>query len=86
MVKQTTNQYRQTIIRKWVTNNTFYDDTEVLLTEPLIKMILKRAWLGEGGNVPRPSLLHAMEGLSPFLMLDLSEDEVASINEEADLI
>ena len=27
-----------------------------------------------------------MEGLSPFLMLDLSEDKVVSINDEADLI
>ena len=27
-----------------------------------------------------------MEGLSPFLMLDLSEDEVAAINDEADLL
>ena len=86
MVKHTTDQYRQTIIRKWVTNNTFYDDAEVPLTEPLLKMIMKRAWVGKGGNVSRPSLLHAMEGISPFLMLDLSEDEVASINDEADLI
>ena len=43
MVKHTTDQYRQTIIRKWVTNNTFYDDAEVPLTEPPLKMIMKRA-------------------------------------------
>ena len=29
MVKHTTDQYRQTIIRKWVTNNNFYDDAEI---------------------------------------------------------
>ena len=34
----------------------------------------------------RPYLLHAMEGLSPFLMQDLLEDEVAAINDEVDLI
>ena len=31
-------------------------------------------------------LLHAMEGLSPFTMLDLSEDEVDLMNNEEDLI
>ena len=66
--------------------NTFYDDVEVHLTEPLLKMVQKRAWLGKDGNVSRPSLLHVMEGLSPILMLDLSEDEATSINDEADLI
>ena len=49
-------------------------------------MVQKRAWVDKGGNVTRPSLLHTMEGLLPFLMLDLSEDEVAAINDENDLI
>ena len=49
-------------------------------------MVQKRAWVGKGDNVTRPSLLHAMEGLSPFLMLDLLEDDIAAINDEADLI
>ena len=86
MVKNTTDAYRQTIIRKWIATTTYYEDAEVPLTEPLLKMVLKRAWVGKDGNVTRPSLLHAMEGLSPFMMLDLSEDEVAVINDEADLI
>ena len=34
----------------------------------------------------RPSLLHDMYGLSPFTMLDLSEDEVAMMNNEDYLI
>ena len=33
-----------------------------------------------------PSLLHAMEGLSPFTMLDLSEDKEVLLNNEHDLI
>ena len=34
----------------------------------------------------RPSLLYAMDGLSPFTTLDLSKDEVAMLNNEDDLI
>ena len=49
-------------------------------------MILKRAWAGKDGNIVRPSLVNAMEGLSPFAMLDLDEDEVASLNNKEDLI
>jgi len=63
-----------------------YNDAEPPLTEPLIKMILKRAWVRKGGNVSGPSLLHAMEGLFLFLMLDLSEDKVTTINDKVDLI
>ena len=63
-----------------------YEDADVPITAPLLKKILKRNWIGKDGNVSRPSLAHAMEGLSPFLMLDLSEDQVAAINDEADLL
>ena len=49
-------------------------------------MIIKRAWTRKNGNINRPSLLHAMERFSPFIMLDLSEDEVALLNNEDDLI
>ena len=86
MMKHISDQYRKTIIRKQIANNTHYDDVDVPLTEPLLKMVQKRAWASKDGNVTSPSFLRAMEGLSPFLMLDLSEDEVAAINDEADLI
>jgi len=55
-------------------------------TAPLIKMVQKIMWVEKEGNASRPSVMHAMDGLSPFFMLDLSEDEVASINDEADLL
>jgi hypothetical protein len=38
------------------------------------------------GNINRPSLLHAADGLSPFLVLDLDEDEVAQINDDSDVL
>ena len=67
-------------------SNTFYDDSNVPLTAPLMKMIIKRAWTGNDGNMNRPSLLHAMDGMSLFTMIDLSEDEVAMLNNEDNLI
>lgn len=43
-------------------------------------------WVGKDGNINQPSLVHTMEGLSPFTVLNLNEDEVAQINDENDLL
>ena len=67
-------------------SNTFYDDSNVPLTSPFLKMIIKRSWTGKDGNINRPSLLYDMEGLSPFTILDISEDTVALLNNEDDII
>ena len=66
--------------------NVFYNNADVPLTSSLLKMVIKRAWTGKDGNVTQPSLVHAMEGLSPFLMLDMSENKVAQLNDKEDLI
>ena len=84
--KGTSEQYKLTNIQKYIMATAFYDDSDMSLPSPLLKMILNRAWTGKEGNVTRPSLLHAMEGLSPFTMLDLNADEVALLNSEEDLI
>ena len=62
----------------------FYNDAEVPLSTPLLKMALKRNWIGKDGNVAKPSLTYAAEGLSPFLCLDMDEETVARINADAD--
>jgi hypothetical protein len=82
--KGTSEQYKLTIIRKHIMSHTRYEDAEIPLTAPLLKMALKRNWTGKDGNIKRPSLLHAADGISPFLVLDLDEDEVATINEDAE--
>ena len=84
--KGTRKHYKSIIIQKFVMSNTFYDDSDVTPTAPLLNMIVKRSWNGKDGNLNRPPLLHAMDGLSPFTMLDLSEDEVTLLNNEEDLI
>ena len=81
-----TDNFRNTIIGKHIRENYHYDDAEVPLTNSLIKMIIKRNWRGKEGNVIRPSLINASEGLSPFALADLSEDEVATINDDDDAL
>ena len=82
----TSEQYQLTIIRKWLMTATFFDDADLPLTTTLLKTIRKRAWTGRDGNVTRPSLINALEGLSPFAMMDMDEDAVATFNDEAALL
>ena len=84
--KGTTEQYQLTIIRKWVMTHVYYDDADIPLTTALLKGIRKRAWAGKDGNITRPSLVNAMDGLSPFTMMDMDEDVVAAYNDEDALL
>lgn len=45
-------------------------------------MAIKWNWTGKEGNINAPSFMNSNEGLSPFLMVDMNEDEVAEINDE----
>ena len=47
---------------------------------------MKHAWTSKDGNVNRLSVVHSMEGLSPFTMLYMDEDKVAIMNNEEDLV
>ena len=67
-------------------NNYYYEDTDVPLTSSLLKLIMKRAWIRKYENINRLSLIHAMEFLSPFAMLDLPKDKEERLNNEDDLI
>jgi hypothetical protein len=80
------DSYKNTIIRKHIMNNFRYEDAEVQVTNSILKMAAKRNWAGKESNINRPSFAHASEGLSPFLMLDLSVDEVADINDDDDAL
>jgi hypothetical protein len=84
--KGMTDSFRMRIIRKHIMLHQKYDDAEIPITATLLKNINKRNWLGKDGNIKRPSLLNASEGLSPFIVLDLDEDEVARINDTEDAL
>jgi len=85
-VKSTSESYQLTIIRKCLLSKYYYDDVNIPLTAPLLKMIHKRARTGKDGHTKRPSLVNAMEGLSPFAMFDIDADAVALFNDEDTLI
>ena len=74
------------IVQKYIIANTIFEDADVPMTTQLLKMIMKRSWTRKYGNINRLSLVHSMDGLSPFTMLDLNEDEVALLNDEQDLL
>ena len=84
--KATQDAFKNLIIRKNIETNTLYEDADVPLTAQLIKMVNKRNWCGKESNSKRPSLLNATEGLSPFIVLDLDEDQVAILNYNDDAI
>ena len=84
--KKGKESFKLTIIKRQITNEFFYDDAKVPLTAPLVKMALKHNWSGKEGNFSRPSLANAAEGLSPFAVLELTEDEVANINAKYDAL
>ena len=62
-----------------------FDDAEVPLYPALVKTVLKRNWAASDLGT-RAAFVNAMKGLSPFGMLDLTEDEVADMHDlEGDL-
>ncbi len=84
--KNMTDTFRLQIIRDAISSTSYYDDADVPLTSMLLKMIGKRSWTGKEGNIKKPSLTHAMEGLSPFICAAIDEDEVAKINSHDELL
>ena len=69
-----------TIIWKHIMITTHYDDAEVPLSAPLIKMDIKRNWVVKDRNITCPLLVNATNGLSPFIVLYMMEYQVAYIN------
>ena len=59
----------------------FYDDAEVPMYPALAKMILKRDWTA-GDIGKRAAYVNATKGLSPFAMMDLTEEDVALMRED----
>ena len=76
--KKLSDHCKCNLITEAISNKVRYRDAEVQCTPELFKMIKKRDWMG-GDNSKRPLFGNAMKGLSPFSMLDLSEDEVSDL-------
>ena len=75
-----------TIIWKHIMTTTHYDDAEIPLSAPQYKTDTNRNWVGKYSNINLPSLINATNGISPFLVLDLTEYQVASTNKDNDAL
>ena len=67
-------------------NKHYFDDAELQVTGSIIKMVVERAWLGNEGNYQRPNYFTAMEGISPFALKAYTDDEVAQLNQEDEML
>ena len=74
------------IVQKYIMENIFFEDADVPMTSQTLKMIMKRLWTSKYVNIDRPFLVHAMEGMSPFTMLDLNEYDLVLLNDKQDLL
>lgn len=61
-----------------------FDEERIPIYHELKKMVAQRKWTGgeAGGN---PKLAYACYGLTPFAMLDLTEDEISQMDFDHDL-
>ena len=68
------------VLSQAIESSFYYDEAEVLLYPTLLKMILKRDWTS-GDIGKRAALVNATKGLSPFAMVDMTEEDVAIMME-----
>ena len=69
---------RDHIVAETLNGMARFEDADIPVYPELKKMILKRNWVGgeAGGN---PKYAYACYGLTPFAMLDLTEDQIATM-------
>ena len=60
-----------------VKRNFVINDAQVLLYPALTKITMKRDWTGSGA-----ALVNAAKGLSPFAMVDLTEEDVTKMTQD----
>ena len=71
------------IVATAVERNWIIEDAEVPLYPGLIKTIMKRDWTASDLG-KRAALVNAAKGLSPFAMVDLSDEDVAEMMQDND--
>ena len=79
--KKLTEHAKNMIITNAINTMIRYEDAEVPITPALLKMIRKRDWTGQDTG-KYPAYANATKGLSPFALIDLSDDDVATMMTE----
>jgi hypothetical protein len=76
---------KELIIAETLNANNRFDDADIPIYPELRKMIMKRNWTGgEAGGTPK--FPYACYGLTPFAMIDLTEDQIAEMEFNQHLI
>eukprot|EP00957_Ditylum_brightwellii_P121710 9282163-Ditylum_brightwellii.AAC.1 len=81
--KYQTDNTKNKIILKQITSHKYYDDVEIEVTASLPKTIQKRQCIGDEVTATYST---AHKGFSHFALADISEDEVALVNEAMELL
>ena len=81
--KNLSKEGKNLIIREVCNNANKYEDAPIPLLAPLLKTIRHREWSGDSGV---HTMVSAMKGLSPFLLLEISEEAQAAWNEQYELL
>ena len=81
--KNLSKEGKNLIIREICHSANKYEDAPIPLLAPLLKTIRHREWSGDSGV---HTMVSAMKGLSPFLLLEISEEDQANWNEQYKLL
>lgn len=80
-LKNQDDKDRDMIVAQTLSQSPRFDEAKIPIYPELKKMIMSRKWAGgEAGGTPRYP--YACYGITPFAMLDLNEDEIATLDLE----
>ena len=74
------------IVQKLLKGPYRYPDASIPCTYKLQQTIIERKWAGKDGGCGSPTLNTAMEGLSPFSMVYLDNEELSKLNEGVEFL
>jgi hypothetical protein len=78
--KNLTKKDKQDIVRDCLEQVSLFEEVEVMVYGELVKMIIDRKF--EGDDMKGATLANAAKGISPFAMIDISEEDIAIMDQE----
>ncbi len=79
-IKNITKKDKQDTVRECLERVSIFEDVEIMIYGDLVQMILDRKF--DGGDMKDATYANATKGISPFAMIDVSEEDIAEMNQE----
>ncbi len=76
--KNLTDEEKTIIVSNELEKRTFYDEAEIPIYPELLRTIIKRTWTAQDLG-KRSAYANAAKGVTPFAMIDLSDNDVAEM-------